>query len=366
MPRDEFDSPLAKKLEKRYEHRVATYATKGTIAANVRRIDEFLDFGRLLFILQGRQADDSTILANDNVVCLYLVDLADKNLGKNVVPATATMIQTHRALAHPGLHKIQSLKGVQFLLESISKNTISEDKQAPGLVKVQVIMILDDWGRSERWDEVMMAGILGLGFQSTLRPIELALGSKAVWWVLKSGIEIRIDFRGPPPPPENKIRGIIAALLPRKNRKGHMSYIPCPAGRVVSVIRRHVMNMRALAPDSLYFFPARMHAPRTRKRYTWHSKAKWVPNPNNPFSQRSISQVAIPTALQFCCGISRKKSAIYSGYSLRVGGTTHHEEAGTAEAVRKNLAEWMSLSTARHYLQHAPAKHFAYLAKAAI
>jgi hypothetical protein len=109
-----------------------------------------------------------------------------------------------------------------------------------------------------------------------------------------------------------------------------------------------------------------MMPPRTKKRYTWHNKATWIPNPKNPFSQKSISEVAIPTALLFCCNIPRTQSAIYSGYSLRVGGTTHHEEAGTAESVRKNLAEWMSLSTARHYLQHAPTKQFSYLAAAAI
>ena len=76
--------------------------------------------------------------------------------------------------------------------------------------------------------------------------------------------------------------------------------------------------------------------------------------------------MAIPTALQFCCNIPRTRSKIFTGYSLRVGGTTHHEESGTTETVRKNLAEWMSLATARHYLQHSPATHFSYLAKAAL
>ena len=135
-----------------------------------------------------------------------------------------------------------------------------------------------------------------------------------------------------------------------------MSYIPSPAGLVVDAIYRHVMNMRVIAPHSLFLFPARMQPPRARKRYTWHAKAKWVPNPKNPFSQKSISEVTIPTALLHCFNIRRDKSAIYSGCSLRVGGTTHHEEAGTDEAVRQNLVEWMSLSTARHYLQHAPTK----------
>ena len=170
----------------------------------------------------------------------------------------------------------------------------------------------------------------------------------------------------PAPPLYKELLGVILALLPRKNRQGHMSYIPAPTGLVVKALRKHVMNMRALAPDSLFLFPARMHPPRAKKRYTWHKKANWVPNPKNPFSQRSISEVAIPTALLLCCGISRQKSKIYSGYSLRVGGTTHHEEVGTDEAVRRNLSEWMSLATARHYLQHAPSKQFGYLAAAAI
>ena len=126
------------------------------------------------------------------------------------------------------------------------------------------------------------------------------------------------------------------------------------------------MNMRRLCPHSHFFFPARMQPPHVKKKYTWHVKSRWVPNPTSPFSQRSISNVAIPTALEFCCRIPRSESKIYTGYSLRVGGTTHHEEAGTAEAVRVNLAEWMSLSTARHYLQHSPTKQFSFLAAAAI
>ena len=367
MATSEFNSPMAQRLESRYRTYVGTYATPGTISANVRRLDEFLAFGKLLFSLQGRHASDADVLASDNAARLFLIDIADKNLGKTVVSNTTTMIQTHRSLAHPGLHSLHSLKSIQFLLESIRKNVIARDKQAPGLVAVQVTMILNHWGSSGRWDEVIMASVIGLGFQATLRPIEISsLGAQALWWVKKTGEEVRCTFRGPPPPPMKDLKGIILALLPRKNKKGHMSYLPSPAGLVVQVLRKHVMNMRSLAPDALFFFPARMQPPHTRKKYTWHKRARWVPNPSSPFSQRSISRVAIPTALQYCCRIPRDRSEIYSGYSLRVGGTTHHEEAGTAEAVRKNLAEWMSLATARHYLQHSPAKQFACLQAAAI
>ena len=94
MPPSEFDSPLAANLEASYMRHVATYATEGTLKANVRRVDEFLEFGRLLFSLQGRRATDRAILASDTAARLYLVNLADQNLGKNVVPSAATMIDT--------------------------------------------------------------------------------------------------------------------------------------------------------------------------------------------------------------------------------------------------------------------------------
>jgi hypothetical protein len=155
------------------------------------------------------------------------------------------------------------------------------------------------------------------------------------------------------------------ALLPRKNRQGKLSYLPAPTGLVVKAVHRHATNMHTLAPSAHFFFPTRKSPPFSAKRYTWHQKARWVPNIENPFSQRSISNVAVPTTLQYCCGIKRKQAMMYTGYSLRVGGTTYHEEVGTEESVRKNLAEWMSLATARHYLQHSPTTQFAYLQKAA-
>ena len=243
MPK-EFDSTMATKLEGRFEFYVENYATVSTLKSNVRRI-----IAELLF--DG--------LANDTAARLYLAHLADQNLGETVVSSATTMIDTHRSLAHKGIHPLRSLRTVQFLLDSVRKNTISTDKLAPGLISVQISMILKSWGASKRWDEVMIAGVLGIGFQATLRPIEISsLGSQALWWVTTTGHEVRCTFRGPPPPPINTIRGVILALLPRKNRKGHMSYVPSPAGMVVSILHKHVINMRSLAPNSRFFFPARM------------------------------------------------------------------------------------------------------------
>lgn len=357
---------MEKRLEGRYRSYVAVSAKPPTIKGKTRRLEEFFAFAKQLFEQRGQTSTTYQALASNTACRLFLVMIADRNLGKTVVPATCTMLQLHRDLALPHNTPLTKLRAIKFLLDAVDKNVISREHQAPALTGLHILMVLRAWGVSGRWDEVMMAAVLGIGFQATLRPIEITfLGSRAVWWILRSGLEVRSDF-SKPPPPIREIKGIIMALLPRKNRQGKMSYVPSPAGRVVQAMHKHATNMYSLCPRSHFFFPARKQPPGATKRYTWHTKSRWVPNHMNPFAQRSISDVAIPTALLYCCAIPRTESAIFTGYSLRVGGTTHHEEVGTAEAVRKNLAEWMSLATARHYLQHSPAKQFEYLQKAAI
>lgn len=365
MPVSPQRSALEEQLESRYKSYVAVSAKPPTIKGKTRRLPEFLQFAKNLFALRGETVSDSDVLASNTACRLFLVMIADQNLGKTVVQATCTMLQTHRDLAHPGLYPLAKLRSIKMLLDAIDKNVLTKAHQAPGLTKMHIEMVLRRWGDSDRWDEVMMAAVMGIGFLDTLRPIEISfLGSAAVWWVMRSGEEVRSNFKKLPPPYKH-IKGLILALLPRKNRQGQISYVPAPTGLVVKAMHRHATNMHHLAPDSHFFFPARKAPPFSNKRYTWHQKARWVPNQENPFSQRSISSVAIPTALQLCCGIPRKKALMYTGYSLRVGGSTYHEEAGTAESVRKNLAEWMSLATARHYLQHSPKTQFSYLQKAA-
>ena len=210
--------------------------------------------------------------------------LADRNLGKTVVPSAKTMLNTHRALVHPGIVSLDRLKAVSMLLDSINKNIISRDMQAPGLVHAHVVNILRACGSSPRWDEVMISAVIGIGFQATLRPIEIScLGSRAVWWVLHSGEEVRSDLSAPPPPLED-IRGIIMALLPRKNRQGQMSYLPSPAGRVVTAMWKHASNMHNLCPQARFFFPARMQPRRTTHQTSLHlpQQSHMDPQPGQP------------------------------------------------------------------------------------
>lgn len=363
----EFTSPMAMQLEESYLQKVATSAKPKTLSSNNRRLKSFLEFTKILFAYQAKPYSFKAALANTTAIRLYLVDLADKHLGKTVVDATCSMIQMHRSLAMPSSTPLQRMRSIKFVLDSVQKNTISTDKQAPGLTAKHVTMILDAWGNSSRWDEVMMAAIIGAAFQITLRPIEASsILPQGLWWITWKGEEAQNKMNGRAPPRIHDIAGAIIVIICRKNKQGKVSYLPLPMGKALAAMHRHVLNMRQLCPRADFLFPARMAKGAGPPRYTHHQKARWCPNPRNPFSTASIRNTAIPTALLHCCRIPRKMSQIFSGYSLRVGGSTHHEEAGTAESIRVNLSEWMSLATARHYLQHGPRQQFSYLGAAVL
>ena len=84
------------------------------------------------------------------------------------------MLNTPRSLAHPGSRSLDDLRSINMLLDSVKKNTISRDQQTPGLVVFQVLLTLQKiWGVFDHWDEVMMAAIIDIGFQTTLRPIKI-------------------------------------------------------------------------------------------------------------------------------------------------------------------------------------------------
>ena len=263
MPSSEFDSPLSRRLEGRFRQYVATSATSRTLSSGSRRLAEFLAFARELFKQQGRVTTDAESLKSNTACRLYLVSLADRNLGKTVVPSAKTMLNTHRALTHPGIIPLDRLKAVAMLLDSVKKNIISRDMQAPGLVQAHVVTILRGWGTARRWDEVMMAAVIEIGFQATLRPIEIScLGSRAVWWVLRSGREVRSDFSNRLPP-HDEIKGIIMALLPRKNRQGQMSYLPC---------QREKWSRRCGATRTICASCAPRHASSSRRGCTHHTR----------------------------------------------------------------------------------------------
>ena len=81
-------------------------------------------------------------LASNTVRRLFLVYLTDRKLDKTVVPADKTILNTHRALDHPDIVPLDNLKSVKMLMESIRKNVISRDMQAPGLVVVDHIQLI--------------------------------------------------------------------------------------------------------------------------------------------------------------------------------------------------------------------------------
>ena len=143
-------SEMEERLESSYRSYVEVSAKPTTIKGKTSRLPEFLQFAKSLFALRGQTVSEADVLASNTACLLFLVMIADQNLGRTVAEATCTMLQSHRDLAHPGLYPLSKLRAVRMLLDAIDKNVLTKSHQAPGLTKMHVEMVLRRWGMSDR------------------------------------------------------------------------------------------------------------------------------------------------------------------------------------------------------------------------
>lgn len=352
------EGPGADALRERLMYYAATHVQHRTSQTHTRRLKEFTDFARRMRALPDytrRQA-----LVDSEAIHLWLVLLADRKLGKTVVASAVTMLNYNRALVNPNLVNLHSHKEVQWILQSIRKNVVSRDKQSSPMQMAHLRAILAVWGCSTAWDEVMFAAVIGVAFAACLRPVEISLiRTDGFHWVLKDGAEVQLDLqRGLPP--FHDIDGAIFELLGRKNRKGRISFMPLPTGRVLWTLYKHMQFMSANCEKAKFVFAARRHS-KGKPRHTHWRKATWQPCPTSPTTSRVINSTIVPGAFLHCCGEPRALSRHFTGYAMRTGGTTHMQIVGIADPIRQAMGEWMSLGTARHYLQRLPRDQFGLL-----
>ena len=60
---------------------------------------------------------------------------------------------------------------------------------------------------------------------------------------------------------------------------------------------------------------------------------------------------ALRKALKEVCGLDREQAKLYSGHSMRVGGSNYMRKLGIDDEVHRLLGGWASLTSSRGYFQ---------------
>ena len=103
------------------------------------------------------------------------------------------------------------------------------------------------------------------------------------------------------------------------------------------------------------------HAPPTHRHATQHV----VPHIHTPHKFNHVSHASLVRAmrnsLRECVPLMTKQWAkLYSGHSLRVGGSNHMRQLGVANDIHRRLGGWMSLTSAQGYMQLSAREQFRY------
>ena len=126
--------------------------------------------------------------------------------------------------------------------------------------------------------------------------------------------------------------------------------MPVACKQVIQSILRQVATLRYMHATTPYLFPSR----------EFRRRNKQVPHEFNHVSHASLVR-AMRNSLRECVPLMTKQWAkLYSGHSLRVGGSNHMRQLGVANDIHRRLGGWMSLTSAQGYMQLSAREQFRY------
>ena len=247
-----------------------------------------------------------------------------------------------------GLKSLASDESISDVVKGHEAARPATRRQAAGLTSTMLGYVSEKWGRASSWWKRQCATIFVLGFVSLMRLGEIvSLRRNAIKVVLKDGSESDLrDMKEFP----SEVTGMLLHLPWRKNHVTQDCWIPVACDQVIHSIFQQVTTLRAMHCPSPYLFPSR--------RYRKGSKQ--LPHRSNHVGHQSVV-TALRNSLLDCVPLmTRAWAALYSGHSLRVGGSNRMRQLGIADDVHRRLGGWMSLTSSQGYMQLAPHEQFGY------
>lgn len=311
-------------------------------------IDKFLVFARDHSRKAGKFYSDLQLLASNNMCRHFITHVSEENNARTRPRSARAALSSYRQRLG-----FKSLAGDSAIADVVNGHEAANPttrRQAAGLTEIMLRFISNRWGRSSAWWNRQCSASFELGFVSLMRLGEIiSLKRVGIKVVFKDGSEVRLcDLKVIPKVTE--VAGLLFHLPWRKNHTKQDCWIPVACRQVIASILRQVATLRAMRSRTPYLFPARQFLP--------HNKQ--VPNPRNHVGHQSLV-TALRRALRECVPLMTEPwSLLYSGHSLRVGGSNRMRRLGIADDVHRRLGGWMSLTSSQGYMQLSAQEQFRY------
>jgi len=227
-------------------------------------------------------------------------------------------------------------------------------KQAAGLTDTMVKFIIRKWGPSASWWRRQCATAFALGFVSIMRMGEVcSIRREGVRFTLRDGSEVQASGLSKLPKLA-QVAGILVHLPWRKNHVAKDCWVPVACRASIALILRQLRTLRKYKVVNEHLFPSREFVTGGQDMHGF-----------NHVSQPSLTR-ALKRALMSCVpGMTKDWVKLYSGHSLRVGGSNQMRKEGVADDVHRRLGGWMSLVSAQGYMSLSAREQYRYTLKLA-
>ena len=346
---EEFPCDATRSLNDAAVYHIMSSAKSGALwSKTLSWIDKFLTFARSLSKQAGKRYTDQQLIASNNMCRHFITHISEHTDARTRPRSARTALSAYRQrLGFKSLIHDEAIADVVKGHESARPAT---KRQAAGLNSEMLGYISKVWGNSSEWWKRQCATMFELGFVSLMRLGEIiSLRRDGIKLVFKDGSETTLtDLKKMPSP--DKVDGLLFHLPWRKNHVAQDCWIPVACGKVTNSVFRQVTTLDSLRSKSPYLFPSR--------RY-WRNNRQMPHNLNHVGHQSVVT--ALRVALLQCVPLMTKQwASLYSGHSLRVGGSNRMRRLGISDDVHRRLGGWMSLTSSQGYMQLSPQEQFKY------
>ena len=342
-PKRKFDGPLAQRIRKYVRAKVLPLSAHSWYWQRAMRwIKEYGQFATTLLRSeeeagrQGGRSDLRLILGDEEMLELFVSALTLDGVGFSVPRSARRFLSAARMrIGHRSLNEIKSLSDVIRGHERTTPRTVM---QAESLESDDVERIADAYGCAKSWWLVQVACMISLCFIAILRLGELvAFNMDDVVIVLNDGREFRVADSSPVPR-KREVKGVFLHVKWRKAGQAHDVWVPVSCPTSVGLLLRHLRLLRASGRTAGPLFPARVGRLAPSRHASNHVSTTSVRN-------------ALRKALVEVCGLTPDQAKLFSGHSMRVGGSNFMRKLGVADEVHRLMGGWASLASSRGYFQ---------------
>ena len=306
-------------------------------------LTKFFDFAGRVCKESGKFRTQDQCLAS-NVMCRhFLASVAEEKRGVSR-PRSARMVLSAERQRR-GWKTLNDDHAISAIVRGAENSRPRTKKQAASLSVSMLRFIARRWGSAKSWWKRQMSLLSSLGFVSLMRMGELvAIEVGYIYVVFKDGSDVPISSYKELPD-LNAVEGVLIHLPWRKNHQSMDCWIPITCKTTLKLLWQQVLTLRRKKCQSDYLFPSRHGSKPSKANHVSASSAK----------------KGLRHALLECVPLMTKEwSLLFSGHSLRVGGSNFMRKLGVHSEVHRKMGGWMSLVAAQGYMAMSTQEQFAY------